>query len=185
MNNRHEHGHRFQGTPDRLRSPERIELLQVDRVLALCIDDLTITNVLDVGTGSGVFAKAFAGIGAQVTGIDPNPEMLEIVRRYVPSGTFQDGISEKLPFHDAAFDLVFLSHVLHETDDPLAALSEAGRVARQRVVVLEWPYREEEHGPPLAHRLEPQTIVDLAHEAGFRGIECHRLKHMDIYLMSR
>ena len=34
-----------------------------------------------------------------------------------------------------------LGHVLHETDDPVAALVEARRAARLRVVVLEWPYR--------------------------------------------
>ena len=63
---------------------------------------------------------------------------------------------------------MFLGLVLHESDDPLKALQEARRVSRQRVGILEWPYRDSTFGPPLAHRLKPEDLADLFLEAGFR-----------------
>jgi ubiquinone/menaquinone biosynthesis C-methylase UbiE len=150
-------------------------------VAALCSEGLSITSVLDVGTGTGVFAEAFAGGTRRVAGIDPDTELLARARSLVPDADLREGIAEKLPFADGSFDLVFLGHVLHETDRPADALSEARRVARLRVAILEWPYQEEEHGPPLAHRLEPSAILALAKAAGFRAVERLTLSHMDLY----
>jgi ubiquinone/menaquinone biosynthesis C-methylase UbiE len=46
-------------------------------------------RVLDVGCGTGVPAtRQLTGAGAQVTGIDISPVMLEIARRNVPEATF-------------------------------------------------------------------------------------------------
>jgi hypothetical protein len=38
-------------------------------------------------------------------------------------------------------------------------------------MILEWPYRDEAMGPPLAHRVPPETIVAQAEAAGFQQIE--------------
>jgi ubiquinone/menaquinone biosynthesis C-methylase UbiE len=115
-----------------------------------------------VGTGTGLFAEQFAKKGLQVTGLDANPEMLPAAQQYVPSGTFQEGIAEKLPFPDGSFDLVFMGLLLHETDDILAALREAHRVALQRVAILEWPDEEQPFGPPREHRLSYEKIALLS-----------------------
>jgi hypothetical protein len=63
----------------------------------------------------------------------------------------------------------------------LQALREAHRVARQRVVILEWPYQEEEFGPPLAHRLKPEEVAALAYRAGFEKVETLYLDRMVLY----
>ena len=181
MGQRHRHGHRFRGKPRDLRAPDRVERLEVGRVVGLSLEGLDITTALDVGTGSGIFAEAFAGIGLQVTGVDANPEMLLVAAEHVPGGELRKARAEKLPFMDGSFDLVFLGHVLHETDQPVQALKEARRVAKRRVVVLEWPCREEEHGPPLAHRLSHAAVESLAAEAGYGAVETLQLTHMDLY----
>ena len=93
-------------------------------------------------------------------------------------------MAEKLPFEDASFDLVYLGHVLHETDDRHAALAEARRVARLRVAVLEWPHVDEEQGPPLGHRLLPAELLSLAKETGFGEVTSYTLQHMQLYLMA-
>ncbi len=177
----HLHERRFQGGPDRLRSAERVALLEVSRVAALSIDGLTVRSVLDVGTGTGIFAEAFAALGIEVTGIDVNAELLAVAREHVPAGQFQEAPMELLPFPDRSFDLVFLGHVLHEADNFLTALQEARRVARNRVAVLEWPYREEQNGPPLEHRLKSSVVEDLAMRAGYAQVETSHLQHMDFY----
>jgi ubiquinone/menaquinone biosynthesis C-methylase UbiE len=175
------HERRFGGSPERLRAADRIARLDVPNVVMLTLAGVTPRNVLDVGTGTGVFAEAFAAAGLAVTGIDTNADLLGIAREYVPAGRFREAIAEQIPFGDASFDLVFLGHVLHEADNPLAALREAKRVARQRVAILEWPYREELQGPPLAHRLSPASVADLAVNAGLPPAETIRLEHMDYY----
>ncbi len=178
------HERRFRGEADRLRSDDRLARLEVPRVVALCLEGLTRPRVLDVGTGTGVFAEAFAAAGLEVVGLDPNAELLAIARAHAPGADFERGTAEALPFPDRSFDLVFLGHVLHETDEPLRALEEARRVARARVAVLEWPYEEQEQGPPLAHRLRIDTVLNLAARAGFAGPEHHRLTHMDFYRLT-
>ena len=184
MSDSHLHERRFHGGPERLRASARVALLDVGNVVQLSVQGLRINSVLDVGTGTGIFADAFFRLSLRVTGIDPNSELLTAARENVPGGEFIEAIGEELPFKDGSFDLVFLGHVLHETDDPAKALGEARRVALKRVAILEWPYRQEEHGPPLEHRLQPVRIEGLAKEAGFHSVERIELKHMDLYRLS-
>jgi ubiquinone/menaquinone biosynthesis C-methylase UbiE len=172
---------RFHGAPDRLRSPQRLALLEVDRTVALCLEGLAAQKVLDVGTGTGIFAEAFAGQGLAVTGVDVNPEMLRVAQQYVPGGTFRRAPAEALPFPDGSFDLVFMGLVLHEADDPARALAEARRVARARVAVLEWPHARGSYGPPLAHRIRPEEIVRLAEDAGLYGADATSLQHLVLW----
>lgn len=177
-------GRRYGSPGERLRSPERIALLEVPRVVDLSLEGVDAARVLDVGTGTGVFAEAFLARGLEVTGIDPNADLLSVARRFIAAGRLEVGTAETLPFEDDSFDVVMMGHVLHETDDPVRALSEAKRVSRLRVAVLEWPYLDEDKGPPLAHRLKPSEIEELARRAGFRAIERIDLAHMQLYRLT-
>jgi ubiquinone/menaquinone biosynthesis C-methylase UbiE len=179
---------RFSGDIERLRLPERLERMEVTRVVDLCLQGLAAPeksplSVLDVGVGSGVFAEAFAARGLQVAGVDVNPEMIPAAQAYVPQGDFHQAPAEAVPFPDAAFDLVFLGLVFHETDDALKALQEARRLARQRAAILDWPYEEQPFGPPLAHRVQPEALQALAHQAGFRSTTALRLANLALYLL--
>jgi ubiquinone/menaquinone biosynthesis C-methylase UbiE len=184
MNDSLNHERRFHGEPQRLRTPERIALLEVERVMALSLEGLVVLRLLDVGSGTGIFAEAFSKVVHSVMGIDTNADLLEVARRYVPGAQFQVAPAEQIPFEDGSFDLVFLGHVLHETDNPLQALEEARRVSLRRVAILEWPYLEDGHGPPLEHRLKPDAIENLAIKAGFQKVEHIRLSHMDFYRLT-
>lgn len=176
---------RFGGKLDRLHSPQRRAMLEVERVVQHTLAGLDAPQrLLDIGTGGGLFAQAFAERGLGVAGIDVNPELLEAAREYVPQGEFHEAPAEQLPFADKTFDIAFMSHVLHEVDDYVGALQEARRVARQRVVVVEWPYREgDEQGPPLDHRLPHEAVLDYAQQAGFSRVESHMLTYMQLYVM--
>ena len=178
------HEKQFDGAIERLRSPERVRRLEVERVTGLCLEAGDFKTVLDVGVGSGLFAEVFYQHGLQVTGVDINPKMLPAARQFVPQGDFQKASAESLPFTEAAFDLVFMGLVLHESDEPLEALKEARRVAQKRVCVLEWPYAETDFGPPLEHRLKAEDMATLAHQAGFSHIEMIQLSHLVFYRLS-
>lgn len=180
----HGQGHRYPGTAQALRSPQRLALLDVGRVVDLCLEGIACETILDVGVGAGVFAEEFVQRGLHLTGIDINPDMIEAARHFVPSATLVEAQADALPFSDNSFDLVFLGHVLHEAPDPVRALSEAHRVARFRVAVLEWPYRAEDHGPPLEHRLRDTDIIRCAREAGFAHVEALSLAHTALYRLA-
>jgi len=83
-----------------------------------------------------------------VAGIDPNPEMLEAAKKFVPSGTFLHGTVEDIPLEDNSFDIVFMGHVLHESDDIIKALAEAQRVARQKVLYPRMAIQTRRSRPP-------------------------------------
>ena len=175
------HERRFNGEVERLRAPQRVALLESDKVVNLCLEGIRVHNMLDVGTGSGIFAEAFARKDIIVSGIDPNPEMIKAAKTFVPAGNFQQGIIEEMPFKDKSFDLVFLGHVLHESDNLTKALSESKRCAKHRVVVLEWPYKQEEIGPPLGHRLKTKEVLRAGEGVGFSSQEAIQLNPMVMF----
>ncbi len=180
MNNR-----RFSGEIERLRADERIARLEISRVVDLSLAGLSAESMLDIGTGSGIFAEAFAARGLKVAGVDLRDDMLEAARQYVPVGDFRHSHMELLPFADAAFDLAFMGLVLHEADDLVKALREAYRTLRQRLMILEWPYEIGEFGPPQDHRLRAEQVLDAAREAGFKTVESVALKHLILFRMEK
>lgn len=179
------HEHRFHGEIARLRSPERLAWLEVNRVVELSLQNASLRRVLDIGTGSGIFAEAFAKAGLEVEGLDANPEMLTAARNLVAGVHFQEGIAESLPYPDASFDLVFMGLLFHETDDHLKALQEAARVARRRIAILEWPYKMQEIGPVLDERLSEEAVRELAVQVGFGKVEIISLNSLVLYCLTK
>ena len=178
------HEKQFDGSIERLRSPERVARLEVERVAGLCLEAGNFKTVLDVGVGSGLFAEAFFRRGLKVSGVDINPHMLTAARQFVPQGNFQEASAEVLPFPDVTFDVVFMGLLLHKSDEPLKALQEAQRVARKRVCILEWPYSQSEFGPSLTNRLKPTDIAEMAQQAGFTRLENIQLTHLAFYCLT-
>jgi ubiquinone/menaquinone biosynthesis C-methylase UbiE len=93
-------------------------------------------RILDIGCGSGNHLLLFYRLGFDVTGLDTSPYMLDIARsRLGNKASLRIGKAEQLPFEDNEFDLATLIMTLEFLDDPLEALREAGRVAKDRVFV--------------------------------------------------
>ena len=61
------------------------------------------STALDVATGTGVLAIELARRGAEVTGSDFAPAMLEIARRKAPGLRFEEGDALDLAYPDASF----------------------------------------------------------------------------------
>jgi SAM-dependent methyltransferase len=178
------HEKRFSGNIERLRSPERVQRLEVPQVIHACLEGGSFTSLLDAGTGSGLFAENFSTAGLIVTGMDANFTMLPAARSFVPAGRFVHAEVETLPFADRSFDLLFFGLVLHEADAPLRVLSHAHRVSRKRVCILEWPYRDQLFGPPLEHRLDPARLEGWLVELGFSRWDCLALANVDLYRLT-
>jgi ubiquinone/menaquinone biosynthesis C-methylase UbiE len=170
---------------ERLRSAERQERLEIDRVVQLCRGNGTMASILDIGTGSGLFAEAFGKAGLGVAGVDINPEMIEAARRHLPGGWFEIAAAEKLPFADGSFDATFFGVVFHEVDDYSKALQEAYRVSKQSTCILEWQHKQEEAGPPLEHRLTEGFLKELSSSTGYRSFEAVPLKTLILYILHK
>ena len=97
------------------------------------------STALDVATGTGDLAIELARRGAEVTGSDFAPAMLEIARRKAPGLRFEEGDALDLAYADGSFDAVTVGFGARNFADLDRGLSEMTRVTRPggRVVVLE------------------------------------------------
>jgi ubiquinone/menaquinone biosynthesis C-methylase UbiE len=78
--------------------------------------------------------------GARVSGLDASEALIAIARDRVPNGDFRIGELERLPFSDSSFDLATGFNSFQYAANPVAALTEARRVAKHgsKVVVVTW-----------------------------------------------
>ena len=101
-------------------------------------------RVLDVASGSGDLARAFAQRGAQVVMSDINGPMLSRGRdRLLDAGRATPAVqcdAERLPFGSASFDCVSVGFGLRNMTHKDAALAEMARVLKPggRLLVLEF-----------------------------------------------
>jgi demethylmenaquinone methyltransferase/2-methoxy-6-polyprenyl-1,4-benzoquinol methylase len=94
---------------------------------------------LDVATGTGDLAVELARRGAEVTGTDFAPSMLELARQKAPGLTFEEGDALQLRYPDGSFDAVTVGFGARNFSDLDLGLREMTRVTKPggRVVVLE------------------------------------------------
>jgi SAM-dependent methyltransferase len=89
---------------------------------------------LDVATGTGAGAIRAARAGADVTGLDVSPRMLDVARRSAAANglqlRFDLGDAERLPYRDGDFDVVSSAQGVIFVSDPTAAARELARVCR-------------------------------------------------------
>ena len=97
-------------------------------------------RVLDIGCGVGAFLRLAADRGAVPIGLDASETLLELARRRLPGADLRAGDMESLPWDDDSFDLVTGFNSFFFANDMVAALREAGRVARPAapVVIQVW-----------------------------------------------
>ncbi len=101
-------------------------------------------RVLDVACGSGNTTIPAALTGADVTGIDLVPSLLELAgawaRREAISVRLDVGTAEALPYADASFDVVLSMFGVMFAARPERVVSELARVTRRggRVVLGNW-----------------------------------------------
>ena len=97
------------------------------------------STALDVATGTGDLAVELARRGAEVTGMDFAPAMLEIARRKAPGLRFEEGDALQLTHPDASFDAATVGFGARNFADLERGLAEMARVTKPggRVVVLE------------------------------------------------
>src|SRR5919201_3606334 len=101
-------------------------------------------SVLDIGCGVGTFLRLVTDRGAEPHGIDASEALIALAHTRLPDADLRVGDMEDLPYPDAAFDLVTAFTSFFFANDMVAALREAGRVAKPGapVVIQVWGAHE-------------------------------------------
>jgi SAM-dependent methyltransferase len=100
-------------------------------------------HVVDLGAGTGIFSRAVAGLGHDVTAVDHDGEMLEQLAATTVGIRPLEGTAEAIPLPDASADAVVAAQAFHwfDNDD---ARSEIARVLRPGGVFAPiWNIRDE------------------------------------------
>jgi ubiquinone/menaquinone biosynthesis C-methylase UbiE len=132
-------------------------------------------RVLDVATGGGHTALAFAGLGARVVAYDVTEPMLRAARGLLvergAAAAFVAGDVESLPFGDGAFDLVTCRIAAHHFGAPAAAVREIRRVLRPGGSFLLQDILGHDDAEAAAFVTEVERRRDPSHVRAYRAIE--------------
>ena len=90
-------------------------------------------SILDVGTGTGRFAKPLSDRGLPIVGVDISTSMMDKARKKGLHDLVR-GDAHNLPFRDQSFDAAVFVLVLHLVQDWVTVVHEIGRVCRGVVV---------------------------------------------------
>lgn len=150
-------------------------------------------RVLDVATGTGFTALAFAPLVQSVAGLDVSPGMLRQAEAYaagqgITNAVFQEGAAEDLPFPDASFDLVTCRIAPHHFLSVPKFLTETARVLKPGGLVVladttvpddqpeaaDWQNGVEAvRDPSHVRNYTPSEWRRMTEAAGLSVTECH------------
>jgi ubiquinone/menaquinone biosynthesis C-methylase UbiE len=115
-------------------------------------------TALDVATGGGHVARRLRETGINVVSVDPAPGMEpDVVSR-----------AEDIPFADGSFDVVVCRVAAHHFEDVEKAMAEMARVSRDRVIVVDNLFLDEQ--AEEADRLRDPTHVQNYTEGEWREL---------------
>ena len=153
--------------PEREVEAELLRLLPTDGV----------SDLLDIGTGTGRILELFGPKVARAVGVDASREMLAVARANLEKAGLRNcqvrlADMYQLPFAGGSMDAIIIHQVLHYLDEPAEALAEAARVLKPggRLVVVDFARHElellrSEH----AHRrlgFEDEEVAGWLSQAG-------------------
>jgi SAM-dependent methyltransferase len=100
-------------------------------------------EIADIGAGTGISSRLFAGRGAHVIAVEPNAEMRRASADH-PRVESQAGSADRTGLPDQSVDLVVACQAFHWFATPFA-MSEMRRIARRRAAMMQ--YERDERDP--------------------------------------
>jgi 2-polyprenyl-3-methyl-5-hydroxy-6-metoxy-1,4-benzoquinol methylase len=125
-------------------------------------------RVLDVGCGAGRLAKHLSLLGAEVVGVERQPEAAALARQYCKRVIERDLDSQHLLASDDVFDVMVFADVLEHLAEPDALLQRlAGNLATNGIVLISVPniayYKIRLKLLRGDFQYEPSGIMDRSH----------------------
>jgi SAM-dependent methyltransferase len=139
-------------------------------------------GIVDIGAGTGLFARRFARLAPRSTvyAVDTEPAMLRWIADHEEPGSagrVRGLLAEEtcVPLDDETADLVVMINLHHELEDPLATYREALRILRPagQLLVADWARTDMKGGPPMEIRATGEELVGVLRRAGFEEIVVH------------
>jgi ubiquinone/menaquinone biosynthesis C-methylase UbiE len=137
-------------------------------------------RLIDVASGWGFVALAFAPLVKSVVGVDLTPEMVDLAQklaaeRGVANVEYQTGEVEDLRFGPASFEIATCRFTFHHFGDPKKALREMKRVLTPdgRVVLYDYLASSDEKKAKRLNEIE--SARDPSHVQTYSDPEFHRL----------
>jgi ubiquinone/menaquinone biosynthesis C-methylase UbiE len=125
-------------------------------------------RVLDIATGPGYIAEAFARAAREVIGVDLTAAMLAIgvertKERGISNVSFRIGDVQNLPFENEEFEVVVSRLALHHMQNPAQVVREMTRVCRLGGTVLVEDIYASEHPERAAYQDRWEKLRDPSH----------------------
>lgn len=125
---------------DQLRSLH-VDEADVEQALIQAIQGRRISDLVDLGTGTGRVLEVLAPYCERGTGIDLSREMLDIARANLERADLRhcmvrQGDITQAPLADRSADIVTVHQVLHYAADPAQVVAEAARILRPGGLLL-------------------------------------------------
>ncbi len=164
-----------------------VDEAEVEAKILASLENRSITDFLDIGTGTGRMLELIGPRAEFAVGIDTSREMLAFARAAIEKADLRNcqvrlGDMYTLPFANGSQDLVMIHQVLHYADRPKIVISEAKRVLRPDglLVIVDFaPHHEESLRDKHAHQqmgFDVEQIWTWCRDQGLEPKAQHILK---------
>lgn len=178
---------------ERLRSPERLEYFDPDRIWDT-LDPSPHSTLVDVGAGVGFVSLPFARRYPESTVI--GCDILEGMVALLRDAAREEGLGNlnvehiepgMLPLPDASADIVVMAQVHHEVDEPAPLLAACKRVLKPggTIAIVDWKDEDNGKSPVAGRRVPEARIRTELTEAGFSSIARHDIYKFHTFLSAR
>jgi len=160
---------------ERFESPERDAYQQPNKVLGY-LGDLSGMKIMDLGAGSGYFSFRLVDAGAQVIAADVEEGFLKYMQGIKDSMELDDKTLElrKIPYDHSHLehgevDMVLVVNTYHHIEDRAEYFKTVldGLKSDGELVIIDFFEREMPVGPPPAHKIPEEKVIEELTEAGF------------------
>jgi len=161
---------------------------EVEAAMLAAVEDLSIGQLVDVGTGTGRVLEIFADRIEHGLGLDLSNQMLDLARSRLDQlghrhCSVRQGNAYDLGLDAGSVDVAVLHHVLHFLDDPATSIAEVARTLRPggRLLIVDFgPHTEESMRSDYAHHWLGFSDDEVAQWCGDIGLIDVSVEHLTL-----
>ena len=160
---------------------------KVEQAMLSALADVQVSELLDLGTGTGRMLEVFGGVIEKGMGIDNNRDMLAIARAKLEENQLthcqvRQGDIHNVSLPSDSVDLITVHHVLHFLNDPQMVIAESSRLLKPggHLLVVDFaPHNIELLREEHAHRRLGFSDQDITHWCENSGLFVNSIRHLE------